>query len=127
VFTDTNGIDLINRTKNNNTQVVLLEMTQFNTYKYSQQFIEYQSLINPSKDWRLNLIWNEKINFVKTASNIQNSYYYIWCDIGYFRTSKQNTPLQNIHNWPNIQNIVKYKGNLCKIHYGIIKPLHKIQ
>ena len=38
-------------------------------------------------DWKLNMLWNEKIFFVnETIKNRHfNSLYYGWCDIGYFR------------------------------------------
>ena len=68
-------------------------------------------------DWKLNMLWNEKINFVKETKD--NKYFdtewYGWCDIGYFRGGDNLKP-NEIRNWPNIDKINTLNKN--KIYYG---------
>jgi hypothetical protein len=73
--------------------VVIKPFTEFYNYKYKSFWIENNN--NPQcatlyniTDWRLNMLWCEKVHFVKQT--IEQKYfdtteYYGWCDIGYFR------------------------------------------
>ncbi len=43
------------------------------------------------------IVWNEKVNFVKTATKLIDARTYCWCDIGCFRSSKY---LHRFNRWP---------------------------
>ena len=107
-------------------KIVTLE--DFYGYKYKDNWIKNHSTNNSLNgnqgwkiDWELNMIWSEKINFVKRASeeNYFNTEWYGWCDIGYFRGRKDidlNPGL--IPCWPNEDKIASLDKN--KIYYNMI-------
>lgn len=64
--------------------------------------------IHLSVDWRLIMLWNEKIHFVQEAQTYFNTPWIGWCDIGYFRHDK--TPL----TWPTLPEL-----NPSKVFYGV--------
>lgn len=104
---------------NSNIKLVIKEIETFNTYIYKDKWIKNHSqntLLNDKIDWKVNMLWNEKINFVNET--IKNDYfeteYYGWCDIGYFRCNHNNLPIDEISNWPN-KNIIENLEN--KIYY----------
>tara|TARA_B110000208_G_scaffold187729_1_gene246207 strand:- start:2121 stop:2453 length:333 start_codon:yes stop_codon:yes gene_type:complete len=87
---------------NENIKIVLLEIEEFYNYKYKNNWIDNHSqntllncddkFVNDMKSyktsWKLNMLWNKKISFVKKA--YQEKYFdetewYGWMDIGYFR------------------------------------------
>ena len=73
--------------------------------------------------WELNMLWSEKISFVKNAK--ENKYFpetdwYGWCDIGYFRgEALGDIPHNNIQKWPNENKIISLEKN--KIYYGLVR------
>lgn len=104
-------------------KIVTLE--DFYGYKYKDNWIKNHSTNNSLNgnqgwkiDWELNMIWSEKINFVKRASeeNYFNTEWYGWCDIGYFRGGN-NLTREEIRKWPNIDKINLL--NKDKIYYGL--------
>lgn len=60
-------------------------------------------------DWRLNMLWSEKIHFTYDAAQYFTTDYYGWMDIGYFR----DTPIPS--NWPLKKKIASLSQN--KIYY----------
>jgi hypothetical protein len=85
-------------------------------HKYKDDWIknhEKNHLLNTRIDWKLNMLWSEKIFFVKET--IEQKYfeteYYGWCDIGYFRNVTVNLQL-----WPNNSKILSLNKN--KVHYA---------
>lgn len=104
----------INKYENyKNIKIILKEIDSFKTYKYTWEYNHKKNyLLNNKICSELNMLWNEKINFVYEASQVyKNKYdYYIWSDIGYFRDSNFS-----FDNWAFD---IKLDNN--KIHYGQI-------
>jgi hypothetical protein len=120
----------LNKNKNENIKMILLEVEDFNGYKFKDQWIknhETNHLLNGKVDWRVNMLWSEKIYFVKRA--IDNNYFnddkkqynnakenwFGWCDIGYFRGGINNMNVSQIKQWPNEQKMDLLDRN--KIYY----------
>ena len=97
-------------------KVIFKEFQAFHTWDNKDQWIANHAkndlLNNKSRwdvDWRLNMLWSEKIHFVKEVKDkYGDTQYYGWCDIGYFRHDK--TPL----HWPRLQHLKK-----DKLYYGV--------
>lgn len=97
-------------------KLVIKPIEQFHMYKYKEQWIsnhERNHLLNTKIDWKLNMLWSEKIFFVKETIEKQyfDTDYYGWCDIGYFRDITVN-----LQEWPNPTKIAGL--NPDKIHYA---------
>ena len=112
---------------NKNIKLVILNIEDFYNYKYKNKWIENHEkndlLNNNSKfktDWKLNMLWSEKISFVKKT--IEEKYFetdwYGWCDIGYFRCRNNDINISEISKWPNSKKIENLNKN--KIHYALI-------
>jgi hypothetical protein len=114
--------DIEKYSSNKNIKIVLKEFENFYNYKYKDNWISSQekSVLKDKIDWKLNMLWSEKIHFVKETIN--NKYfqtdYYGWCDIGYFRNRNIDTPIAQLTHWPSNEKI----NNLdkTKIHYALI-------
>jgi hypothetical protein len=98
-------------------KIEIAEWDNFLSYKYDwienhERNNELNSKSRHNVDWKLNMLWNEKINFVKKT--IDNEYFttdwYAWCDIGYFRDGGVET------EWPSDDKILSLNKN--KIYYG---------
>lgn len=117
---------------NPNIKMIILEIEEFYGYKFKEQWIKNHTqnhTLNTQVDWRVNLLWCEKIAFVKSA--IEHNYFDIqcdcekewfgWCDIGYFRgkygldSNFINMDVNKIKEWPNKQKIESLERN--KIYY----------
>ena len=99
VYTDVDGynsLKLLIQTNNfvnkrDKIRFIIKPMEEFYGYRYKDAWIKNhnssQLLLHKKIDWRLNMLWCEKIHFVNET--IWNKYfdtvYYGWCDIGYFR------------------------------------------
>ena len=106
----------------------IVKLEDFYCYKYKDNWIknhDNNNSLNGNQgwkiDWELNMLWSEKINFVKMATedNYFNTEWYGWCDIGYFRGRKDidlNPGL--IPCWPNEDKIASLDKN--KIYYNMI-------
>ena len=122
IFANTNA----NKINMKQIKFIIKPMEEFYGYRYKTDWINNHNNSNISLhkiiDWRLNMLWCEKIHFVNDT--IKNKYfatkYYGWCDIGYFR-SKEN--MNAFKYWPNpitlLQNTL-VKG-VNKIHYGCVQ------
>jgi hypothetical protein len=112
---------------NENIKIIILEIEDFYGYKFKEYWInnhEKNILLKDKIDWRVNMLWSEKINFVKKA--IENNYFqedknseniwFGWCDIGYFRGTLNNMDINNLNNWPNKNKIQSLDKN--KIYYA---------
>lgn len=131
IFCDENSkkyIDEIIDHNNDNIKLVNLNIQDFYNYKYKQFWInnhKNNDLLNHNSKhntcWELNMLWNEKISFVKKAYEEKyfNSDWYGWMDIGYFR-NELNTTLteQQIQNWPSQNKINNVDPS--KIHYLLV-------
>lgn len=93
-----------------NIKMVIVEIEDFYGYQYKDRWIKNHTVnynLNNKVDWEVNMLWSEKIFFVKKMVN--NNYFSDnittewvgWCDIGYFRGEKNNILCSNIYKWPN--------------------------
>jgi len=128
IYTDENSIkyifdipDIAN--KNPRIKIIIKSLEQFYNYKYKDFWIKNHSkntLLNDKSSWELNMLWCEKIWFVKET--IERNYfetdYYGWCDIGYFRNRPEDLHTKFLSNWPDKNKINKLNKN--KIYYACI-------
>lgn len=115
---------ILSNSKKSNIKIVIKEFENFFTWNYKTNWEKNHlknDLLNGkykfNTEWKLNMLWNEKINFVKDV--LVNKYFvtewYGWCDIGYFRNDNHFTNI-DIRNWPNNNKIQNLKKD--KIYYG---------
>ena len=111
---------------NQKIKIIIKEFEHFYNYKYKDYWIKnhkINNLLNSNSkhntEWKLNMLWCEKIAFVKEVIN--NKYFvtpwYGWCDIGYFRDDTDKILLNNY--WPNketIKNLINSKIYYAKIN-----------
>lgn len=118
IFSDENSYKhIIKYLTNPNIRLIIKPIEDFYTYKYKDYWEKNHILnyeLNSKIEWRLNMLWSEKIYFV--YETIQNKYfdtqYYAWCDIGYFRED-------SVRNWPNKEKIKSLNPNL--IYYNNVQ------
>lgn len=129
IYTDENSSKYIykiiqsNPNTNAKIKVIIKPLEQFYTYKYKDYWIENHkknALLNNMSCWELNMLWSEKIWFVKET--IERKYFdtdfYGWCDIGYFRNNHSDLHTSKLMNWPNNEKIERLDKN--KISYACI-------
>jgi hypothetical protein len=123
IYTDSNSVSFINTNDNPRIKVIIKPIEEFYNYKYKNYWIENHNknfLLNDKSCWELNMLWCEKIHFVKET--IERIYfeteYYGWCDIGYFRNRSNDTHTNNLKKWGN--NIELFENNKNKICYACI-------
>jgi hypothetical protein len=103
-------------------------MEDFYNYRYKDVWIENHKkniFLNQMVDWRVNMLWSEKIHFVNET--IEKQYFpetkmYGWCDIGYFRNDDTSISTDQIKIWPNKERIEILDTN--KIYYAIVNQNH---
>lgn len=102
-------------------KVIIKPHTEFYNYKYKDLWIKNHKQnvsLNQLVDWKVNMLWAEKIHFVNETIN--NTYFetefYGWCDIGYFRGRPNDIPSEQIANWPGSTAIETLHKN--KIYYA---------
>jgi len=130
IYTDANSfkqilnlIDLSNK----KIKIIIKPFEDFYTYKYKDFWIknhEKSNLnIHTHTDWKLNMLWNEKVFFVNET--IKNKYfvtlYYGWCDIGYFRNRKNDLHTKHLLKWPDNKKLLNNPFNDNFIHYGCVQ------
>lgn len=110
---------------NPNITVKLLDWEDFHCYKYRDSWIDNHTrnhLLNSKTDWKLNMLWNEKIHFVKRVieeNETQNDgNWYGWCDIGYFRNNPNNLHTTKLTEWPSNNKVDSLEP--AKIYYTIV-------
>lgn len=113
IYTDENTVKYIKTNNNPKIKIVIKPFTEFYNYKYKDLWIknhEKNVLLNDKSCWELNMLWAEKINFVKET--IERKYFdtefYGWCDIGYFRNrvgEYTDTNTSHLMNWPDSNKI----------------------
>jgi len=127
IFTNKESYQLIEKLIDKpkpNIYIIFKNFEQFYTYKFANFWIKNHEKSNMElhkvTDWKLNMIWNEKIFFIKEAVQLQiyKTKYYGWCDIGYFRNEPNNIHIKYLSNWPN-NNILSNFHSL--IHYGCVQ------
>lgn len=104
-------------------KVIIKPLEDFYNYKYKEKWINNHHinvLLKDKVDWRVNMLWSEKVWFVKETVN--NKYFdtefYGWCDIGYFRNRLNDLNTIKIKNWPNPNKLESFDKN--KIHYSCV-------
>jgi len=117
---------------NENIKVIIKPIEEFYTYKYKEHWIKNHEKSNMDlhkhTDWKLNMLWNEKIFFVNET--IKNRYfsslYYGWCDIGYFRNRPHDIHTAYLQNWPNPEKLLSSNFINRYIHYACVQNEAKI-
>ena len=124
IYTDENSSKYINTNGNLKIKIIIKPIEQFYNYRYKYFWIsnhENNYLLNDKSCWELNMLWSEKIQFVKQT--YENKYFdtefYGWCDIGYFRNRPHDIHTSRLTNWGNNQVILR--NNIDKISYACIK------
>lgn len=123
IYTDQNAVKHINTNNNPRIKIVIKPLEQFYNYKYKKQWIlnhNKNDLLKESVDWKVNMLWSEKIWFVKQT--IREKYFdtemYGWCDIGYFRNRERDLNTSMLTKWANKNAIDKL--DKTKIHYACV-------
>ena len=126
IYTDENSSKYID-TKNNPKIIIIIKpIENFYNYKYKDFWVQNHiknTLLNDKSSWELNMLWSEKISFVKETIERKyfNTEFYGWCDIGYFRNRHgeyNDTHTNFLSNWSN--NDKNNKINKDKIVYACI-------
>ena len=104
IYTDENSAKYINTQNNPKIKIILKPLEKFYNYKYKDSWIKNHEKNNLLKDrscWELNMLWSEKVWFVKeTIEQIYfDSDYYGWCDIGYFRNRPNDIHTSQLVSW----------------------------
>jgi len=126
IYTDKNSFPYIPKKylQNPKIKVILKELTEFYNYQYKDAWIRNHDknyLLKDRSCWELNMLWCEKVWFVNDTH--ENKYFdtefYGWCDIGYFRSRENDTPLSLLSHWGKMNPILE---DCCrkKIVYGCI-------
>ena len=104
-------------------KIIVKPHNQFYTYKYRSEWIlnhEKNDLLRDRVDWKLNMLWSEKIHFVHQT--MVNKYFdtdfYGWCDIGYFRGRANDLTKAELMSWPSSRKISGLDPN--KIYYACV-------
>ena len=126
IFTDENSSQYIDTKNNPKIKIIIKQMDKFFNYKYKDFWIENHNknvLLNDKSCWELNMLWSEKIAFVKeTIDKVYfDTEFYGWCDIGYFRNRTDeyiDTNTSELMKWPDLDKINKIDKN--KIVYACI-------
>jgi hypothetical protein len=110
---------------NNNPRIrfIIKPHHEFYTYKYRSEWIlnhEKNDLLKNWVDWKVNMLWSEKIHFVHETmiNKYFDSEFYGWCDIGYFRGRENDLSKSDLEFWPNSKTIMELSPE--KIHYGCV-------
>lgn len=123
IYSDDNSVKYIDTKGNPKIKVIIKPIDKFHNYKYQDFWIENHKrnhLLNDKSNWVLNMLWSEKIWFVKETVERKHfeSEFYGWCDIGYFRNRPEDLNTSKLLNWPNMSKINALDKN--KICYACI-------
>jgi hypothetical protein len=124
VYTDDNSKQYITPyLENPNIKMVIKSYEEFHMYKYCNHWIEnhsVNSLLKDRIDWKINMLWSEKIFFVKHTIDhkLFITDYYGWCDIGYFRGRQNDLTIEQLQTWPSNSKISLLDHN--KIYYACV-------
>lgn len=123
IYTDQNSFQYIDTKQNPKIKVIIKPIEDFYNYKYKDFWVKNHQanyLLNQVVDWKINMLWSEKISFVKETFNNKyfNTEIYGWCDIGYFRNKDNNIHTQSLSNWANQDAVLSLSKD--KIHYACV-------
>lgn len=125
VYTDETGLGLFSKYFTNpNIKFIVKPVETFYNYRYREFWIrnhEKNTSLNTMVDWRVNMVWSEKVHFVNET--IKKQYFpetnmYGWCDIGYFRNENDSISGEEIKRWPCKEKIENL--NKAQIYYAMI-------
>lgn len=122
LYTDENTVHLFKKYETNEKiKIIIKPFEQFYFYKYEKEWLlnhKKNSTLNHQIDWKLVMLWCEKIPFVNET--IKEKYFeteiYGWCDIGYFRNRENDMKKNELTNWPDKEIVDSLDKN--KIHYA---------
>ena len=122
IYTDANTLPYI-KTNNPKIKIVIKPLEEFYNYKYKEDWIRNHSLntmLNAKSSWELNMLWSEKIRFVKESSdkNYFNTDMHGWCDAGYFRNRNCDLHTHRLQKWPDKEKIQLLDKN--QIYYAFV-------
>lgn len=124
IYTNLESYNILEKYKNNpKIKIIIFEIPEFYNYKYKQDWIknhEKNYLLNNKICWEVNMLWSEKISFVKKTYDEKyfDGEWYGWCDIGYFRGYPYDIPHKLIKEWPNPVKVEKLDKS--RIYYAKI-------
>jgi hypothetical protein len=130
IYTDNNSLKLFVHLidfSNKKIKIIITAIEEFYTYKYKDFWVKNHKNSNLNLhshiDWRLNMLWNEKVFFVNETIKKQyfDTIYYGWCDIGYFRNRQNDLHCNYLKNWPNNQKLLDGYFDKKYIHYGCVQ------
>lgn len=123
IYTDELGSQQFQKYAQSKIKIIVKPYTDFFSHKHEKQWINNHDkniYLKNMVDWKVNMLWSEKINFVKDT--VDNKYfeteYYGWCDIGYFRNRNNDLSKEQLVNWPNNEKVLALDKN--KIHYALV-------
>lgn len=124
IYTDESSKRWIETKGNPRIKMVVKPIEQFYNYKYKDFFIknhENNYLLRNRVEWEVNMLWSEKIWFVKETIDNKHfeSDFYGWCDIGYFRNSTRDMHTDYLKQWANPNKIVSLTKE--KIYYAYVR------
>lgn len=123
IYTDKEGKEMLKKYETEKIKIFIKEAKEFYNYKYKKNWIDNHGqnpLLNNKVDWKVNMLWSEKIHFVNET--ITNKYFdtefYGWCDIGYFRNRINDLKKEQLVNWPEPNKIERLDKS--KIYYALV-------
>jgi teichuronic acid biosynthesis glycosyltransferase TuaG len=121
IYTNEESIHLIDTKGNPRIIVIVKPKEHFFHYQYKDHWIknhEKNDLLKGRITWEVNMLWSEKIWFVKET--IDKRYFetelYGWCDIGYFRNNPRDIHTNDLQQWCRYVSFEKEK-----IYYAYVR------
>jgi hypothetical protein len=124
IYCDYDGFKILEKYDDNHRiKIVIKPHNLFYTYRYRSEWIlnhEKNDLLKDRVDWKLNMLWSEKIHFVHQtmAHKYFDTDFYGWCDIGYFRGRPNDLTKSELVSWPNPEKISGLDPE--KIYYACV-------
>jgi hypothetical protein len=124
IYTDQQSSQYVDKySENPRIKIIIKSYEEFYTYRYRDNWIanhENNLLLRDKVDWKLNMLWSEKIHFVyeTTKHNGFGTEWFGWCDIGYFRGRPDDLSSDALRDWPSASKINSL--NKSKIHYACV-------
>lgn len=122
IYTNKESVSFVEPFVRERVKIVLKEWEDLKGYRHKDQWRknhEKNDLLNdrsPWKtDWKLNLLWAEKVHFVQETTTYFKTDWYAWCDIGYFREPLLSP--EQFRSWPNPSKVSQLQPD--KIYYGL--------
>jgi hypothetical protein len=123
VYTDEAGYNVVQPYLHSKIKIIIKPYEEFYTHQLRDHWIsnhENNVLLKDCIDWRVNMLWSEKIHFV--SETIKEQYFitdfYGWCDIGYFRGRRNDLDVNALKMWPSPHKITALDKD--KIYYGLV-------